>query len=102
VNTGIYSPSFIEMILMMKNRTEAEILVEILRSAFEASTATTMINKCSITYSQLQQYLPHLIESGLLDYTRETESYRTMPRGVHVVSVYEQLEAESRHASVAT
>jgi predicted transcriptional regulator len=66
--------------------------VETLRSTLEPSKKTTIMYRSSLTLPQLREYLTLLVEKGLLEFIRETKSYKTTPRGRHVMGLFEHME----------
>jgi predicted transcriptional regulator len=79
----------------MKNRSRVEIAIEILRTALEPSKKTVIMYKCSLEYPQLKEYLPFLQENQLLEFIRETKLYKTTPKGVHTMELFEHMERVS-------
>lgn len=75
----------------MKNRSRAEITVEILRSALEPSRKTVIMYKCSMEHPQLKEYLLFLLENQLLEFIRETKLYKTTPKGVSTMELLEHM-----------
>lgn len=86
----------------MKNRSRIEIAIEILRSALEPSKKTVIMYKCSLEYPQLKEYLPFLQENQLLEFVRETKSYKTTSKGVHTMELFERMKQVSGLYVLAT
>jgi len=66
----------------MKNRAEIEVIASILRCAknnWEYQTA--IMNKASISHSQVIRYLSLAIKSGLIEYSKITGLYKTTITG---------------------
>jgi len=53
----------------MKRRDRHDIVVEILRTAVEGRIKTHIMYKAKLSYAQLNEYLPLLIEKGFLENT---------------------------------
>lgn len=70
-----------------KRRDHHDIVAEILRAAREGSIKTHILYRAKLSYSQLQRYLPLLVENGLLRNTsvkrrrRTTTVYETTSKG---------------------
>jgi len=79
----------------MKNRSRTEIAVEILQSALEPSRKTVIMYKCALEHPQLKEYLPFLLENQLLEFTRETKLYKTTPKGVRTLELFENMKRVS-------
>jgi predicted transcriptional regulator len=75
--------------MAMKYRSRTEIIVEMLRSASEPTKKTTIMYRSSLTLPQLREYLPFLVEKGLLEFIRETKSYKTTSKGLHTIELFE-------------
>lgn len=76
----------------MKCRTREEIIMKILRSALEPSKKTTIMYRCLLTLPQLREYLPFLVEGGLLEFIREDKLYKTSLKGVRILKMLEQIK----------
>jgi predicted transcriptional regulator len=75
-----------------RNRTE--IAAHILQAAnsLNGITKTKILYATFLSHKQLQEYLPPLIQNGLLEYLGGTKSYRTTERGLKFLKMYEQME----------
>ena len=78
---------------MADNRRDYhEIVADILRIARSSKTKAHIMNKASVTYSQLNEYLPMLIEKGLLENMtikqkrRTIKKYKTTEKGVEFLN----------------
>ena len=86
----------------MKNRNRTEIAVEMLRSALVPSRKTVIMYKCSLVHPQLKEYLSLLLENQLLEFIRETKLYKTTPKGVHTMELFEHMKSVSGLYVLAT
>jgi predicted transcriptional regulator len=75
-------------------RTRTEIAAQILQAAngHDEITKTKIMYKAFLTYAQLQEYLPPLIQNGLLEYLDGTKSYKTTEKGLKFLKMHEQME----------
>jgi predicted transcriptional regulator len=85
----------LEKRIALKYRTREKIVAEILLSALESSKKTTVMYRSKLTLPQLREYLPLLVEEGLLEFTKETKLYKTTPKGVHAMKVLQHMNALS-------
>ena len=47
--------------------------------------------KAYLSYAQLKEYLTVLIENGLLDYEKGTQTYKTSSKGLQFLKTYRQI-----------
>lgn len=76
----------------MKNRAEIEVIASILRCAknnWEYQTA--IMNKASISHSQVIRYLSLAIKSGLIEYSKLTGLYKTTETGFSFLEKHDKL-----------
>jgi predicted transcriptional regulator len=75
-------------------RSRTEIAAQILQAANDHNeiTKTKIAYVAFLSYKQLQEYLPPLIQNGLLEYLDGTKSYRTTEKGLKFLKMYEQME----------
>jgi predicted transcriptional regulator len=63
-------------------RTRIEIIVEILKTANGGNaTRTKIMYQAFLSYLQLKEYLPMLIERSLISYNADTRTYKTTEKG---------------------
>jgi predicted transcriptional regulator len=77
----------------MKYRSRTDIVGLILEAANGGrATKTRIMYKAFLSYAQLKEYLGMLLENGLLEYERETQSFRTTEKGLHILQMYNQFD----------
>jgi predicted transcriptional regulator len=93
----MYSPKY--------HRSRYEIVNEILKAVLSRSQSPSSFYKCkhthiaygaSMTYSQLLDYLPKLMESGLLKMTNigPDRYYEVSNKGQHYLHIYAEIEED--------
>lgn len=75
--------SFVKTDYHMTNRSRTDIIAKILELATEGQAKTRLMYGAALSYVQLKAFLEILEERGLLEYSREENSYRTTEKGVH-------------------
>ena len=75
----------------MKNRSSTEISALILHAAEHESSKTRIMFSCLISFRQLEEYLPVLLENGLLHYNSEKQTYRITQKGIWYVELYDEI-----------
>jgi predicted transcriptional regulator len=75
----------------MKYRSRTEIASRILESAASGTTRTKIMYKAYLSYAQLKEYLSVLVENALLEYEKETQTYKTTPKGLQFLKTYSQI-----------
>jgi predicted transcriptional regulator len=75
-------------------RSRTEIAAQILQAAndYNEITKTKIIYIAFLSYKQLQEYLPLLIQNGLLEYLEGTKSYKITEKGLKFLKIYEKIE----------
>ena len=75
-------------------RSRTEIAAQILQAANDHNkiTKTKIIYSAFLSYKQLQEYLPPLIQNGLLEYLEGTKSYKITEKGLKFLKIYEKIE----------
>jgi len=72
----------------IKRRDRHDIVVEILKTAMEGKIKTHIMYKAKLSYAQLNEYLPLLVEKGFLENTSIKQKralkrvYRTTQKGL--------------------
>ena len=77
----------------MRNRSDIDIIAEILNAANEKSGAgrTKILYRAFLSYAQLKEYLPALTERGLLSYDKDTQTFKTTQKGLKFLDTYNQI-----------
>jgi predicted transcriptional regulator len=77
----------------MRNRSDIDIIAEILNAANEKSRAgrTTILYRAFLSYAQLKEYLPALTERGLLSYDIDAQTFNTTQKGRKFLNTYNQI-----------
>jgi len=76
---------------MEKRRDRHEIVAEILKTAVNGRIKTHIMYKAKLSYSQINEYLPLLVEKGFLENARvarmgqNTTIYRTTSKGLEFI-----------------
>jgi predicted transcriptional regulator len=75
-------------------RSRTEIAAQILQAANDHNeiTKTKIIYVAFLSYKQLQEYLPPLIQNGLLEYLERTKRYKITEKGLKFLKMYEKME----------
>ncbi|HJY09703.1 MAG TPA: winged helix-turn-helix domain-containing protein [Nitrososphaeraceae archaeon] len=75
-------------------RSRTEIDAQILQAANDHNeiTKTKIIYIAFLSYKQLQEYLPPLIQNGLLEYQEGTKSYKITKKGLKFLKINEKIE----------
>ena len=66
----------------MKYRSRTDIVSQILEAANGGATKTKIMYKAYLSYAQLKEYLSVLVENGLLEYEKATQTYKTTSKGL--------------------
>ena len=77
----------------MRYRSRTDITSQILESASGGATKTKIMYKAFLSYAQLKEYLSVLIENNLIDYEKETNSYKTTEKGHRFMKLYDNMGA---------
>jgi predicted transcriptional regulator len=75
---------------LSRYRSRSDIVYQILVAARELDgvTKTRIMFKSYLSFAQLKEYLKLLLDSGLLEYMPESNTYRTTDKGVKMMEVY--------------
>lgn len=82
----------------IKRRDRHDIVVEILRTAVEGKIKTHIMYKAKLSYAQLNEYLPLLIEKGFLENTSIRHKrvikrvYKTTEKGQRFLNNFESIK----------
>ena len=80
----------------MKYRSRTDIVCQILQTANGGTTKTRIMYGAYLSYAQLKEYLGTLIENGLVEFESESNTYRTSPKGLRFIQMYEKIELLSQ------
>jgi predicted transcriptional regulator len=73
----------------MKHRSRSEIVGAILEAANGGgATKTTIMYKAVLSYDLMKDYLLSLAEDDLIEYEQGMMTYRTTPKGMRVLQLY--------------
>jgi len=80
-----------------KRRDRHEIVAEILKTAVNGRIKTHIMYRAKLSYSQINEYLPLLVERGFLENVKVTKSgqrstiYKTTSKGLEFIENLESL-----------
>lgn len=78
--------------MLAKYRSRTDIVASILQSANGRQvTKIKLMYGAFLSYVQLKSYLAVLIENELLEYHKETNTYRTSETGIKFLTIYEKM-----------
>ena len=73
----------------MRHRSRTEIIGAILEAAKGGgATKTTIMYKAMLSYEDMKDYLLSLAEDDLVEYEEGKMTYRTTPKGMHLLQLY--------------
>ncbi|HEX5518872.1 MAG TPA: winged helix-turn-helix domain-containing protein [Candidatus Nitrosocosmicus sp.] len=75
----------------MKYRNRPEIISNILYAANGGASKTKIMYKAFLSYAQIKEYLPTLLEKNLLE-LEEDGKYRTTERGIQFLKMNEEIQ----------
>ena len=75
----------------MKYRSRTDIVSQILEAANGGVTKTKIMYKAYLSYAQLKEYLAVLIENGLLEFEKGSQTYKTSAKGLLFLKTYSQI-----------
>lgn len=76
----------------MKNRADIEVIASILRSAKDKwEYQTTIMNKASVSHSQVIRYLSVAMNTRLIEYSKITGLYKTTKMGLDFLEKHDKL-----------
>jgi len=82
-----------------RRRDRHDIILEILKTAINGKVKTHIMYKARLSYAQLNEYLPRLVENGFLenqkirhkkDYKRV---FKTTPKGIKFIESFESMRS---------
>jgi predicted transcriptional regulator len=79
--------------MAQRNRTSTDILAQILNAANYSGSInkSKIMYKANISYTQLKEYTSIMVESDLLKYDENKQTYRVTDRGLRFLKVYEHI-----------
>lgn len=75
----------------MKDRSRTDIVSQILEAANGGARKTKIMYKAYLSHAQLKEYLSVLLENGLLEFEKGTQTYKTNSKGLHFLKTYSQI-----------
>lgn len=75
----------------MKYRNRPEIISNILYAANGGASKTKIMYKAFLSYAQIKEYLPMLLEKNLLELEGDGK-YHTTERGIHFLKMNEEIQ----------
>jgi predicted transcriptional regulator len=77
----------------LKHRSRSEIISAILEVTNGNRARITEIQfKTYLSYNILKEYLVHLLENGLIEYIEGERTFKTTPKGMQALQVYNRME----------
>lgn len=80
-----------------RRRDRHDIIIEILKTAVEGRIKTHIMYKAKLSYAQLNEYLPHLVQNGFLENTTikskkyQKKVFRTTQKGLRLIQNFETM-----------
>jgi len=80
-----------------KRRDRHDIIVEILKTAVDPKIKTHIMYKAKLSYAQINEYLPPLVENGFLENTTirhrrySTRAFKTTSKGAKLIENFESM-----------
>ena len=79
--------------IQLKHRSRSEIISAILEVTNGNRARITEIQfKTYLSYNILKQYLVHLLENDLIEYLEGERSFKTTPKGMQALQMYNKME----------
>jgi predicted transcriptional regulator len=79
------------MLFFVKYRSRTDIVSQILEAANGGTTKTKIMYKAYLSYAQLKEYLSVLVENGLLEFEKGSQTYKTTSKGLLFLKTYSQI-----------
>jgi predicted transcriptional regulator len=77
----------------LKRRSRSEVILSILEATNGNRARITEIQyKTYLSYNLLREYLLHLLESDLIEYIEGERTFKTTPKGIQVLQVYNKMD----------
>ena len=79
-----------------KYRSRTDIVAQILQVANGTDNAnkTRILYNVFLTHGQVKEYIAMLVQNGLLEYRKGTQTYKTTEKGLKFLKEYEQMQEE--------
>jgi predicted transcriptional regulator len=77
----------------MRYRSRTDIVSQILEAANGGTTKTKIMYKAYLSYAQLKEYLSMMLENGLIEHERSTNSYKTTEKGLKFIQAYNHMDS---------
>ena len=80
-----------------RRRDRHDIIAEILRTAKEGKIKTHIMYRAKLSYAQINEYIPALVEGGFLENTTirhrkyQKKVYKTTPKGIKFLENFETI-----------
>jgi len=80
-----------------KRRDRHDIIIEILKTAIEGRIKTHIMYKAKLSYAQLNEYLPTLVQNGFLENTTikikryHKKVFKTTQKGLRLIENFETM-----------
>ena len=80
-----------------RRRDRHDIIVEILKTAINGKVKTHIMYKARLSYAQLNEYLPRLVEKGFLENQTVKKNrfykkvFKTTPKGIKLLENFENM-----------
>lgn len=85
----------------MKHRSKSEIVGAILEAANGGgATKTTIMYKAMLSYEYMKEYLLSLVQDELIEYEQGMMTYRTTPKGMRLLQLYNNVNKMVQPAAV--
>jgi len=79
------------LVINMKYRSRTDFVSQLLEAANGGATKTKIMYKAYLSYAQLKEYLSVLVENGLLEFEKGTQTYKTTSKGLQFLKTYSQI-----------
>jgi predicted transcriptional regulator len=82
-----------------RRRDRHEIIVEILKTAMTGKVKTHIMYKARLSYAQLNEYLPRLVDKGFLENhiirkkSHDKKVFKTTPKGIKLLENFESINS---------
>jgi predicted transcriptional regulator len=79
--------------LVNNRRSELDIIIDILKLSKEGAKKTNILYKTNLSYTQIQSYLPFLIEKDVLEECiekikgKDYKLYKITPKGLNLLDI---------------
>jgi len=83
----------------VRRRDRHDIIVEILKTAIDGKVKTHIMYKARLSYAQLNEYLPRLVENGFLENLKikirkdYKKVFKTTPKGIKFIQSFETMRS---------